>query len=817
MSIVDFRIKLALLSAASCIALWVGWRVLAQENFLPFDQTVQSTLQPEEENTWQLTGYAGDLIQIELNRLEGDLAPQITLTDAAGRLQASTTGTSEVKIVVRLASYGDYQLRVEGQDRTSGRYELRVNLVESNRSILEQGQLVYGDRFGGRLQSFVPGHLWSFSGRAGDVIDVKFTVPPTSVPFRLALVSPVDQTLATVRTDEQGEAGLLSIRLPLDGTYALEVAPQGEPERAIDYSLELQQLNSDAAIPSLLSPAQSAIAGRLTAQNRVNRYSVEQAGEYALVVEMSDPSCLVDVFLDSGAEQQPTHYVAVPGLPLPITITRPQRQVMEISTTTCPPGQDVDFSLDLFALLDASAARPLPQGEPVSRLNTEQTERWLFLSAPGDTIQLNVFSQSADVPLRLRLFSPNGTQLFRADAFGQLNQVVLLQEAGIYTIEVGPGAGYTLDYELLGTDGVLFAQQTPIVTSVLDIQQPEVRGFQVLGEAPIVITVNNPAGEIVALARSGELQPATLAAVAFPQAGQYQLNVYGDTAPLLQTETFPLAGVFDQTSGVKGELSQDQPANVWELTLFGGEALDLQLNRLPAETAWPNVTLLSPMGIAIQPQTQVEGPEGRLLVGFAAPLTGHYRVLVSRSTLSSTQSYTLQSQTSAPTLPTISPLPVPDLAFAAQAEPHTGQFLIPPLGSFPTSQLEAAARLALPESVRGLILPNQRRQIWRMSVQEGQVLALSITSADANPLPGLVVLDTNLNRLAESWQRNARQQQIIWRVPRTETYYVVVSGAPAGSRYLLESSFLSNYDATIPDLLALPWCRLGNFMCAAWP
>ncbi len=180
---------------------------------------------------WALQTGAADRIRVRVERLEGNLIPDVSLQDATGsvlaRSQADDTRALAVIRDHKLPGPGTYQV-VVGRDRgetgeTSGTYRLTVEVLgtgtdhPNNTAI--SGIVELGTSVSGELTPEHWRHVYTLDGVLGDLIQISASRQSGTLLPRVELQDANGQSLGTGNVDEQGVTARL-------GPFELRAAGQ---------------------------------------------------------------------------------------------------------------------------------------------------------------------------------------------------------------------------------------------------------------------------------------------------------------------------------------------------------------------------------------------------------------------------------------------------------------------------------------------------------------------------------------------------------------------------------------------------------------
>ncbi|MBZ0306752.1 MAG: hypothetical protein K8I82_11850, partial [Anaerolineae bacterium] len=790
-----FRLKFLLRGLFFLIAI-VAWQT--QENSLEFNTPVNAVFDAGDSHQWQFQAYRDDVITLTLTRTDGEFIPTLSLLNDRNQIQAQINGSSDGSAVLtyRIPRFGEYVVQITGQ--AEGTYTLSLTLTERGRREVEQGTVEYGQPVIQQIDDSLPYHLWTFNGTIGQVVDINVEVLEGDLQPIVALTSPGGVNLGRAEGDKN--VRLLAVRLPGNGAYEILVRRRGDNlgfsgTTAGRYRLEVTLRNGpDATTNTLVVDEQT--PGSLTLDSPLARYSVEAIGVFMAEVELSRPNCLVDLNIVSGGIVQSA--VGQSPLRFPVEFISTLPHTLEITAVNCPNTERIDFVLRLRPLAADLPLEVLPDDSPVYGTS----ERWTFQAEAGDIIRLTARHTDLRQPLEVRIFAPDRSLLFRSTTRAALEQTLVLTFDGYYIVEVSASQPYLLHKILVGYTNQLLTTLQPAQEQFLDIT--EITTWRITASSG-VITLENPAGEILRAARAAILDGPRIEEITLSQPGRYRVKVYSETSQptLTLTPLFDFENLLLPTG--KAILNSANDFHRWQLPLKVGDLLKLRLENLTPGMPLPSMVLIDQTGIYVRPQYQLTNDSTLELIGLMPQQDGMYTVLVNNDSRGGQLTYRLDAQiengfTQAEQIPIAVTTPI-EGSFIPTASPLPAEdFLIPGLTESDRASLTDAESVSIPNLIRGEIFPNQRRQVWRLNVVRHQMLTLAATSLDNQPAPGLTLLDASGNVVLEHWERETPVNQLLYRTPTASTYYVVVTDDLAGGTYLLDVNIIPNLDETIPSI-----------------
>ncbi len=240
----------------------------------------------EQVQVWALAVNAGQLLNLTAIAVENNNHPDMALLDSEGRVLAEQyqQDSSACRLMQRVSNGGQYYVVVRLEN--GGRYTLwaeTLAALDENLPQVVPGQtLIYGQTITGTLNQPEERDHFVFYGQANDVIQVRARTTRGNLRPQITLLNRDETVLASATTDEELlGASLTNIRLPGDGAYRLDIAPQDERTPGTGFytlHVSLVQAGSDGQITGglLLDRHVSALSGA----NGMHRWLFDaEAGE----------------------------------------------------------------------------------------------------------------------------------------------------------------------------------------------------------------------------------------------------------------------------------------------------------------------------------------------------------------------------------------------------------------------------------------------------------------------------------------------------------------------------------------------------------
>lgn len=218
------------------------------------------------EQRYTFDGAAGDVVTVDLRRVEGDLDASLRLLDAAGDEVAQNDdiggGSSDARIeALSLPEDGTYTIvatRFQGEfGLSSGTYELALTLLIRGSDLPGPGgaAIAYGSTARGLVTDAQPETRYTFFGARNDVITITMRRTSGDLDARLVLLGVGNRGLA-FNDDAEGEppedAAIRQFQLPDTGSYTLLAGRSGGAAGSSSgvYEITLTRDGNDPALAS---------------------------------------------------------------------------------------------------------------------------------------------------------------------------------------------------------------------------------------------------------------------------------------------------------------------------------------------------------------------------------------------------------------------------------------------------------------------------------------------------------------------------------------------------------------------------------------
>lgn len=217
-------------------------------------------------NYWRFNAEAGEVIQIEGTRIDGDVRLDMALYGPLGFVKSATAGPDAAGATLgplRLADAGSYVLVVNRwlgpAGRTNGSYRIVLSLPDDV-SGSEGGAIpAYGREVSGALTGADPSDVWMFRGAAGEVIELRIARLDGSLRPTLTLYAPGSPAPLASAQGEGGEAELPRLLLPQDGDYRVAVGSMSSTSGVYTLTVRRVQTPEQASVSSAegITPGQT--------------------------------------------------------------------------------------------------------------------------------------------------------------------------------------------------------------------------------------------------------------------------------------------------------------------------------------------------------------------------------------------------------------------------------------------------------------------------------------------------------------------------------------------------------------------------------
>ena len=216
-----------------------GSGVGESEGFLLFGDSVSGMIGDTGSSTWDFVGVAGETIDIVVSPSAEDLDVVVDVTDADGNsilpdgAVDNAFGTEEI-LDIEIAETGTFFVVVSGFDSSDvGAFQLDFNEAGAGTSAggdggsdstpVGAGALGYEDTITGAVTSENPSPSYTFSGSAGDIINVVVD-PDGDLDVVIDIIDSSGNSLLLAGSDNSFGSEITMMELPSDGEYSVVVS-----------------------------------------------------------------------------------------------------------------------------------------------------------------------------------------------------------------------------------------------------------------------------------------------------------------------------------------------------------------------------------------------------------------------------------------------------------------------------------------------------------------------------------------------------------------------------------------------------------------
>ncbi len=232
--------------------------------FIAYGEVITGSIDDDEATTYYtFNAHEGDVLVIEMRRLNGNLDPLLVLLDEHGneiiRNDDDPEGNGRDAAIREfvIPEDGHYTImatRFRGEDgTTSGEFELGLHLIDGVVEVTppsppEEGLLAYGDE----IQSFIDNQQsevrFDFNGARGDIISIQMQRLSGDLDPLVILLDETGHEIARNDDDPQGsgrDAFLREFELPHDGVYTILATRFGQAAGGTSGEFILRLLATD--------------------------------------------------------------------------------------------------------------------------------------------------------------------------------------------------------------------------------------------------------------------------------------------------------------------------------------------------------------------------------------------------------------------------------------------------------------------------------------------------------------------------------------------------------------------------------------------
>ncbi len=668
---------------------WLAERSPLLPGALRYGQTVGGVFTTTHNaDTWVFAGTANDVISISLSDVRGTPFRggfQVLSANGVALATAADLGDGSGARVdnLLLPFSGSYRLIIANSDAAfqgTGVYGLSLVLQDSKARAL--GAILHdGEQGAGDLYPDTPGATWLFSGRSGDVVNVRLEARDQFLKPMLTLQNAFGQILTTASASPTApNAALINgFKLPADGVYALLVSGTDKSTGSYQIGLDfvpppvtaLDTLQYGANVVGLVAndrPADVHLFNGRQGDHVSAKVTREPGSQLATVLELR--TLQGDTLIRSDALGQDN--AVIDDFVLPATGTYRLVTTRYLGVQGITTGR---FTLALNGTTPPVSIRGklIPGQSGIGRLDdATPADHWTFDGKAGEVISITSKATSGDLDTFLTLQTPEGSVLATNDDFDGTNAVlsgITLPVDGLYSVtlsRVGEGSrGSSGNYDLRADDlytlGVAknSAPQALIsygqrVVGTLDPAHTETRwtfagnqgdviSVQIAhptDDAPPMLALQDPTGAALASGQLGVGQT-TIDHYRLPARGFFDVVVKRPLDARKAYSPYALTLILDSSASsataqsgtlqpngvVIGSLASGQSASLWLFSGSAGQTFSLELLTLTGNLT-PSVLLVDPGGQALVTRTLAASKSTIRFDNVPLALSGVYTVIV---------------------------------------------------------------------------------------------------------------------------------------------------------------------------------------------
>ena len=286
----------------------------SEEGLLTYGIEIQDFIDNQQsEVRFRFNGTRGDVISIQMQRLNGDLDPLVILLDETGHEIARNdddpegSGRDAFLREFELSHDGIYTILAtrfgQATGDTSGEFILRLLADENDSQSPEVSNtnLQYGDRINGAISDVEPIVSYTFAGQAGDIVDISMQQTSGNLDPLLVLISPTGEEIALNDDDPESsgrDAFLRNIQLPTNGIYTI-LATRFRREAGTTngtFTLQLDKVDEVSGDIPFIVYGQS-VEGQITDDNPIMMYQFEAEAGDVIGITMERLNGNLDTFI----------------------------------------------------------------------------------------------------------------------------------------------------------------------------------------------------------------------------------------------------------------------------------------------------------------------------------------------------------------------------------------------------------------------------------------------------------------------------------------------------------------------------------------
>ena len=413
---------------------------------------------------WPLSLDSADRLTIIVERLDGNLIPNVVLLNAAGsetgsRRGAEPNGATTIIDAFAVPEAGDYTVRVErdrgANGQTQGRYQLTVIQVAAAFDAAANADVVGPIEPDEPVESVITAdhwyHRYTYRATATDSIVIVAERTGGNLEPLVHILNPDGSPLTSGYVGGSGDlAATNRVNLPAPGDYTIVVTRGDEfnDRTQGSYVLTLRLIGSGVGSPALAGVAGDvtygeAVDGEITPARWYEDWTltVNAADTITMRVQRADDANLQpEVALLGGSGQEIVRgYTSNTGDSAEIvgrTLDGPGEYTLRVSRSGGQTGESAGVYTLIVELIGSGASSPALQGTTGTVVlgqtvegevtNERWADSWVFNATAGERVQVTVERTGGTLIPRLQMRDRNGQPLSDAYA-GETGDIATLQ------------------------------------------------------------------------------------------------------------------------------------------------------------------------------------------------------------------------------------------------------------------------------------------------------------------------------------------------------------------------------------------------------
>ncbi|HLY26300.1 MAG TPA: hypothetical protein VKQ72_08170 [Aggregatilineales bacterium] len=403
-------------------------------------------------DTWTFDGQGGDVVDVDMTRLDGNLSPALKLLDVSGKNTLASAQSDQSEAVIShivLPSSGRYSILAGRNGDTSGGYKLVVSRAQSllQASLAQAEGISFGASRDGQLTKELPVHAYVFYGENGQRVTVTVTPKPGDMltPY-VYLLGPDGNVVAG--NDGSGSsastgavAHINNQVLTASGFYGIVVtgSPAAKPDAQVGaYSVSVERSQPGATLQGIVTVGGTANS-ELTAGQSAHEWTFDAGDGKTIAAALHSTSPEFDATLSIVGDDGRLLASApvLDGAALAEgTLPGPGHYAVVVTPNSL--GSSGAYQLQVSYALAPSGGGKLTSGETVQGTLDDGnfTDAWHFDVPANAPISLDLKGQAGNLELQIALYAPDGTLIPM-----QQSSAAEIKIAGA---QLGAGGTYTL-------------------------------------------------------------------------------------------------------------------------------------------------------------------------------------------------------------------------------------------------------------------------------------------------------------------------------------------------------------------------------------